>query len=115
MAATIGIIKSATEAVLGIGGVSLGVDAGGILMICPLSLSQVSIDNFTFKLFYKWSVSLFIASSVTVISGQFFGDPIHCDIVRHLNLTVFPPFLTPYCSSLETKSSTQTTLQTRIV
>ena len=43
---------------------------------------QVSIDNFTFKLFYKWSVSLLIASSVTVFSGQFFGDPIHCDIVR---------------------------------
>ena len=39
MAATIGIIKSATEAVLGIGGVSLGVGAGEILMICPLSLS----------------------------------------------------------------------------
>jgi len=62
MAATVGIIKSATEAVLGIGG--------------------ISIDNFTFKLFYKWSVSLSIASSVTVISGQFFGDPIHCDIQR---------------------------------
>ena len=26
-------------------------------------------------------MSLSIASSVTVISGQFFGDPIHCDIV----------------------------------
>jgi len=62
MAATIGLIKSATEIVLGIGG--------------------ISIDNFTFKLFYKWSVSLYIASSVTVISGQFFGDPIHCDISR---------------------------------
>ena len=26
-------------------------------------------------------MSLFIASSVTVISSQFFGDPIHCEIV----------------------------------
>ena len=78
MAATIGIIKSATEAVLGIGGVGL---TFGIINI-RLSFNQVSIDNFTFKLFYKWSVSLFIASSVTVFSGQFFGDPIHCDIVR---------------------------------
>ena len=34
MAATVGVIKSITEAVLGIG--------------------EVSIDNFTFKLFYKW-------------------------------------------------------------
>ena len=49
---------------------------------------QVSVDNFTFKLFYKWSVSLFIASSVTVISGQFFGDPIHCDIVRLLTVSL---------------------------
>ena len=62
MADTVGLIKGATEAVLGIG--------------------EIAIDNFTFKLFYKWSVSLLIASSVTVFSGQFFGDPIHCDIVR---------------------------------
>ena len=48
-----------------------------------IPIGQISIDNFTFKLFYKWSVSLSIASSVTVISGQFFGDPIHCDIVSH--------------------------------
>ena len=34
MAATVGLIKNITEALLGIG--------------------EVSIDNFTFKLFYKW-------------------------------------------------------------
>ena len=54
-------IKEVTEALLGIG--------------------DVAIDNFTFKLFYKWSVSFYIASSVTVVSSQFFGDQIHCDIV----------------------------------
>ena len=59
MAEQLGLIKGATEAILGIG--------------------EVSIDNFTFKLFYKWSVSLFIASSVTVCSSQFFGDPIACE------------------------------------
>ena len=42
---------------------------------------QVSVDNFTFKLFYKWSVSLFIAGSVVVVSSQFFGDPISCETV----------------------------------
>lgn len=83
MAATIGIIKSATEAVLGIGGVSLMSDVENVQY--QTCYNQVSIDNFTFKLFYKWSVSLFIASSVTVFSGQFFGDPIHCDIVRVLD------------------------------
>ena len=61
MAATVGLIKGATEAILGIG--------------------EVSIDNFTFKLFYKWTVSIFITGSVTVFSSQFFGDPIHCEIV----------------------------------
>jgi len=62
MAATVGLIKGATEAILGIG--------------------EVSIDNFTFKLFYKWTVSIFITGSVTVFSSQFFGDPIHCEIAR---------------------------------
>jgi len=59
MATTVGLIKGATEVVLGIG--------------------EVSIDNFTFKLFYKWSVSLFIAGSVAVCSSQFFGDPVACE------------------------------------
>jgi len=59
MATTIGLVKSATETILGIG--------------------EVSIDNFTFKLFYKWSVSLFVAGSVAVCSSQFFGDPISCE------------------------------------
>jgi len=59
MATTVGLIKGATEVVLGIG--------------------EVSIDNFTFKLFYKWSVSLFITGSVATVSNQFFGDPIACE------------------------------------
>jgi len=62
MATEVWLIKGATQTVLGIG--------------------EVSIDNFTFKLFYKWSVSLFIAGSVAVCSNQFFGDPIHCEISR---------------------------------
>ena len=41
------------------------------------------MDNFTFKLFYKWSVSLFIAGSVVVVSSQFFGEPISCETVSH--------------------------------
>ena len=62
MATEVEVIKDATQTVLGLG--------------------EVSIDNFTFKLFYKWSVSLFIAGSVAVCSSQFFGEPIHCEIVR---------------------------------
>ena len=68
MATTVGLIKGATEVILGIG--------------------EVSIDNFTFKLFYKWSVSLFITGSVVAVAGQFFGDPISCETVsfRHIIL-----------------------------
>lgn len=59
MATTVGLIKGATETLLGIG--------------------EVSIDNFTFKLFYKWSASIFIAGSVITASSQFFGEPIACE------------------------------------
>jgi len=62
MADTVGLIKGATEAVLGIG--------------------EIAIDNFTFKLFYKWSATLFIASSIAVVSNQFFGDPISCETAQ---------------------------------
>ena len=68
MATTVGLIKGATEVVLGIG--------------------EVSIDNFTFKLFYKWSVSLFIAGSVAVCSSQFFGDPVACETVKSLQIKI---------------------------
>ena len=62
MAAAIGIAKTATEIFLGVG--------------------EISIDNLTFKLFYKWSVTLFIVSSVLVSTSQFFGEPIQCETVR---------------------------------
>eukprot|EP00092_Neocalanus_flemingeri_P020605 GFUD01022326.1.p1 GENE.GFUD01022326.1~~GFUD01022326.1.p1 ORF type:complete len:425 (-),score=107.53 GFUD01022326.1:32-1306(-) len=74
MATSVGLIKGATEAILGIG--------------------EVSIDNFTFQLFYKWSVSLFVASSVAVCSSQFFGDPIACETADD---SVDEETLTAYC------------------
>ncbi len=61
MAAAIGIAKTATEIFLGVG--------------------EISIDNLTFKLYYKWSVTLFIVSSVLVSTSQFFGEPIQCETV----------------------------------
>ena len=61
MAAAIGIAKTATEIFLGVG--------------------EVSIDNLTFKLHYKWSVTLFIVCSVLVQTSQFFGDPVQCETV----------------------------------
>ncbi len=61
MAAAIGIAKTATEIFLGVG--------------------EVSIDNLTFKLHYKWSVTLFIVCSVLVQTSQFFGEPVQCETV----------------------------------
>ena len=83
MATTVGLIKGATEVVLGIG--------------------EVSIDNFTFKLFYKWSVSLFIAGSVAVCSSQFFGDPVACETVSFLDLIKTPSYCQE-CTKIVKKS-----------
>ena len=81
MATTVGLIKGATEAILGIG--EVGDNNQDTKWEVLTSLFQVSVDNFTFKLFYKWSVSLFIAGSVVVVSSQFFGDPISCETVNN--------------------------------
>ena len=61
MAAAIGIAKTATEIFLGVG--------------------EVSIDNLTFQLHYRWTVTLFIVCSVLVQTSQFFGDPVQCETV----------------------------------
>lgn len=44
-----------------------------------LDINSVAVDNWTFKLFYKFSVILLISCSVLVASKQFFGGPITCD------------------------------------
>jgi len=62
MAATVETIKDATDSVLGAG--------------------EVSVDNFTFRLFYKLTVSFFVGSSVASMAAQFFGDPLKCEICR---------------------------------
>ncbi len=46
-----------------------------------LEVNQISIDNWTFKLFYKATTTLLLASSIIAMSKQFFGDPINCEIV----------------------------------
>ena len=125
--ASLGIIKGVTESILGVGEV-----AGLFLFIVLIATSsiiffvllihgnksainhckfpQVSVDDFTFQLFYKFSArsavifitniaitninitipiikfsaSFFVASSFIVGMHQYFGDPIHCEIVSHV-------------------------------
>ncbi|GIY07718.1 hypothetical protein CEXT_636711 [Caerostris extrusa] len=43
-----------------------------------LKPSRASIDNFAFKLTYKFTFALLISSSVLVTARQYFGDPIDC-------------------------------------
>ena len=42
-------------------------------------INTITIDNWTFKLFYKWSTSIFVFGSMCVSHRQFFGEPIECD------------------------------------
>jgi hypothetical protein len=43
-------------------------------------VNQISIDNWTFKLFYKATTSILIACSLLSGTKQFFGEPINCDV-----------------------------------
>ena len=46
-------------------------------------VNQISIDNWTFKLFYKATTTILLACSLLSGTKQFFGEPINCDVVRH--------------------------------
>ena len=43
-----------------------------------LTVKETNIDNFVFKLFYKFTFILLFTSSVLLHLTQFFGDPIDC-------------------------------------
>ena len=51
-----------------------------------LGEKEPSIDNWTFRLYYQWSTTLLLASSVLVTSNQFFGEPIQCDMVKSVTI-----------------------------
>ena len=44
-----------------------------------LGLKQVSIDNWGFKLFYRFTTTILVFCSILVTARQFFGEPIQCD------------------------------------
>jgi len=44
-----------------------------------LEINSISIDNWGFKFFYKWTTTLLVFCSVLVTASQFFGSPIYCD------------------------------------
>ena len=56
-------------------------------------MGEVSIDNLTFKLHYKWTVTMFIISAVLVTTSQFFGEPIQCETVSECGRQSASPFV----------------------
>ncbi|XP_040576862.1 innexin inx2-like [Lepeophtheirus salmonis] len=61
-----------------------------------LEVNTISIDNWTFKCYYKISVVLAVFCSVIVTSRQFFGSPIKCDAGSAEN-AVSKDVLESYC------------------
>ncbi len=41
---------------------------------------EVDSDNWHFKLYYRASVTLFLAGSILCVATTYIGDPIVCDI-----------------------------------
>ena len=44
-----------------------------------MEAATISVDNWTFKCFYRISTTVLIACSVAATARQFFGSPIICD------------------------------------
>ena len=59
-----------------------------------LDVNTISVDNWTFKMYYKVTVMLTVFCSLIVTSRQFFGSPINCDagIVSVLQLFLYMLF-----------------------
>ena len=49
-------------------------------------VNQISIDNWSFKCFYKITTSILLTCSLISSTKQFFGEPIQCDLVRQNNI-----------------------------
>ena len=45
-------------------------------------VNKVSIDNATFKLFYKATTAMLMAFAFVSSGKQFFGEPIDCEVVN---------------------------------
>ncbi len=44
-----------------------------------MDATSISVDNWTFKCFYKITTTICLACSVAATARQFFGSPIICD------------------------------------
>ena len=54
-----------------------------------LEVNRITIDNWTFKLFYKWTPAILLIGAGITLTKQFvYEGPIHCEVVK-TNLTLF--------------------------
>lgn len=60
-----------------------------------LEFNKISIDNTTFKLFYRGTTTLLVLASVFASAKQMFGDPISCEI--HMGRGIKDDVLNSYC------------------
>jgi hypothetical protein len=49
-----------------------------------LSPEEISIDNWIFKLHYKFSTAIWLGSSAIGVAKQYFGDPINCQVFTNV-------------------------------
>ena len=48
-----------------------------------LEVNRITIDNWTFKLFYKWTPALLLMGAGITLTKQFvYEGPIHCEVVN---------------------------------
>ena len=79
-------IKEVTEAILGIGEIAIDNFTFKVFNQPVISCIK-NIDSFFYlKLFYKWSVTLYITGSVLVQANKFFGDALACEGVSRFNI-----------------------------
>ncbi len=55
-----------------------------------LKPEDISIDNFVFRLHYKMTVLVLLASSVVGVAKQYFGDPINCQVRKEEAFLLLP-------------------------
>ena len=79
MAELLGAVTTATKFFFEVG---LRLKRLNITTLSGHQVNQISIDNWTFKLFYKATTTILLACSLLSGTKQFFGEPINCDVVR---------------------------------
>jgi len=70
--------------------------AGSTVISNYFDINKISVDNWTFKLYYKYSTMMFIFIAMIVNYQQFFGAPILCD-AGHAAAGINPVALDTYC------------------